>query len=127
MSEPTYKTFGLGTDGDLAVPIRLVTGSEATKQWLGNRFKSFLRDWFLDQRRGTPYREVVFVHNPNLQIIRGVFRQILERTPGISRVTRFDISLDRKTREVSIGPYEAILTGGQVFRSQPAEHIVKFP
>jgi hypothetical protein len=125
MSEPTYRTFALDDSGDLAVPIRIVTGKEATRQWLDNRFKSVLRDWFLDQSRGIPYREIVFVKNPNLQIVRSVFRQVLERTPGISKVTRFDVSLNK--RELQIGPFEAILTGGQIFRSQPPELIVRFP
>lgn len=127
MSEPTYTTFALDDSGDWEIPVRLLTGREATKQWLTNRFRSFLGDWFLDLRRGIPYREVVFVKDPNPQVIRGVFRQVLATTPGVLRVTRFDMSADFKTRELLIGPFEAVLTGDRIFRAQPHELIVRFP
>lgn len=127
MGEPTYKTLALDSDGDLAIPVRLSTGLEAARQLLVNRFNAVLRDWFLDLRRGIPYHEAVFIKNPNLSVIRGIFRQVLETTRGVSNVTRFDLTVDTKTRAVSIGPFEAIITDGQIFRAQPGELIVRFP
>ena len=127
MAAPTYTTFALDDSGDWAVPVRVISGMVAAKQRLENRFKSVLRDWFLDQRRGIPYREVVWVRNPSIPVIRGLFRRVLEQTPGVSRVTRFEISLDTRSRQVTIGPFEAIMTDGQIFRAQRDELIVGFP
>lgn len=125
MSEPTYKTFALDSSGDLDIPIRLLTGRNAFAQRVHGRFQAFLGNWFLDKRTGVPWRELILVRDPNLQIAGSVLRRVVEQTPGCLRVTRFDLQSDSRTRNLSV-QFEAIITGDFVFRSQPEEFILVF-
>ena len=126
MSEPEAATVAVDSTGDLAIPFALKTGRAAVAQRLDHRFKFFFGEWFLDQRQGVPYYQNILVKNPNLKVVRGIFRQVILKTPGIFSIKKFELTLDRKTREISID-FEAVMTGGEILRSQPQEFIVTYP
>ncbi len=59
------------------------------RQKLATRFQFFLGEWFLDLRQGIPYYRDVFIHRPNVDVIRSLFRRVILTTPGIVRLASF--------------------------------------
>ncbi len=101
--------------GDLAITnhqIVLVSAVTLTRQKLRSRFKFFLGEWFLDLRQGMPYYRDVFVKNPNIPVIRSLFRRCAIETPGVKSLRRFDLALDAVERELSFD-FEAICDGNE--------------
>ena len=69
--------------GDLAIEnghFVLARGVGYVRQKLSVRFKFFLGEWFLDLREGVPYYRDVFTWNPNLPVIRALFRRVAIKT-----------------------------------------------
>lgn len=93
---------------DVALPIRLVRGPDAVIQRVRQRFMFHLGEWFLDQRLGVPYRDEIFVKNPDVGLVTSIFRRVLVATPGISRVVSMVASLDTATRLLSCS-FQALL------------------
>jgi hypothetical protein len=87
--------------GDLALKNHspyFITGVDYTRQKLSARFKFFKKEWFLDQLEGVPYYEQVFVHSPDLDVIKSLFKRIILGCPGIVAVSNYSMTLDRATR-----------------------------
>ena len=89
--------------GDLALTLdrtqlAIIEGVQAVRQKLACRFRMFLGEWFLDQRQGVPYYRDVLVKNPNLGVIRSVFRKVILTTPGILGITKFALTFDKPNR-----------------------------
>lgn len=115
------------TTGDLALPIALNTGVEALRQRILARFRFFVGEWFLDLRQGLPYYEAILVRNPDLTLVTYVFRETLLTMPGVLSVPKLVLDFNRSTRTLTIDPLEIVLTGDQIFRSQPDEFIISLP
>jgi hypothetical protein len=126
MSEPLISTFACDSTGDWAVPVRIITGNEAVAQILRHKFQFFFKEWALDQRLGVPYYENILKKGPNLRVVRGIFRQVLLKTKGVSAIKTFELSVDSATRGLSLN-FEIVLSGGTIFRSQPDQFIITFP
>src|SRR5688572_17356184 len=102
--------------GDLALvngSYVVASGPEYIRQSIAARFKFFLGEWFRDQREGVPYYRDVFKKNPDLDVVRAIFRRILEETPGVIEVTRFDIVFNHAERSLAFN-FEARVTDGVV-------------
>lgn len=102
--------------GDLDIQnhrLVLLDGVAYIRQKLAARFKFFLGEWFLDQREGVPYYRDVFVKNPNLDLIRSLFRRLILGTPGVLSLPRFELVYDEANRRASFD-FEAVVTGGTV-------------
>lgn len=97
---------------DLELPPRLITGADMIAQRIGIRFKFWLGEWFLDTREGVPYIEQVLVANPDLSLIRALFRRVITSTPGVKRVESLDLSFDRAARTLVVGSFRATLIDG---------------
>ena len=101
--------------GDLAIvdhQLVLVSGVALVRQKLCSRFRFFLGEWFLDRRLGLPFYRDVFVKNPNIPLIRSLFRRVAIETPGVLSLRRFDVTFDFETRELSLH-FEAICDGDE--------------
>lgn len=91
----------LDADRDLAfVAGQLVTvqGADATAQRLGVKLRTWLGEWYLDQRVGVPYVRDWLVKNPNLRLITSQIREIAMADPGVKSINRMAIDLDRVAR-----------------------------
>lgn len=99
--------------GLLAIPLRLVFGSEAVAQRVRSRFRFFLGEWFLDTRQGIDYFRAVLVKNPSIPLITGMFREVLLTTPGVISVKAFSIQIDRPGRALT-ATFEAKLNDGSI-------------
>lgn len=97
-----------------------VDGDEYVRQKLSSRFKFFLGEWFLDRRLGIPYYQDVFVKNPDMLLVRSIFRQVVLGTPGIVSLPRFKALFDSATRKLSFD-IGAQLELGQLLVVEPSE------
>lgn len=119
-----YAELALDPDTwDLALPPRILRGEDAVIQRIRVRFKFFRSEWFLDTRQGIPYREQIFIKNPNPVVISFIFRRVLLSTPGVASVTSFTASLDSETRKLT-ATFEAKLVDGTVLRAVDEPFIV---
>jgi hypothetical protein len=102
--------------GDLAIEdghFVLARGVRYVRQKLSVRFKFFLGEWFLDLREGVPYYRDVFTWNPNLPVIRSLFRRIALTTPGVLSVPRFEIRFTPSDRMLRFD-FQAVCSGGDI-------------
>jgi hypothetical protein len=89
----------LTSTGDVAT----VTGRDAVVQHVRVRLRFFKGECFADLRLGFPWREEVLgKKNPNLERIRALVRRTIETTPGIREVNELSLSLDRRTRRLTV-------------------------
>lgn len=91
-------------------------GQEAHLQKALMLLKFVKGEWFLNVDEGVPYFTHVFVHNPNLRVIRQLFKQALLATPGSKSVKSLNLSLDRPSRGLTI-TFELVFDDGTVLSS----------
>lgn len=102
--------------GDLAIEGRhfvIARGIRYVRQKLSVRFKFFLGEWFLDLREGVPYYRDVFTWNPNLPVIRSLFRRIAIKTPGVLAVPRFATNFTPSDRTLRFD-FQAVCSNGDI-------------
>jgi hypothetical protein len=104
----------ISDEGDLV----LVGGVDYVRQKMLARFKFFLGEWFLDQREGIPYFKHVFTKNPDLRVIRSVFRQVALSVHGVSSLLKFDVVYTPSTRSLAIN-LQAVLDTGELLDVPP--------
>lgn len=85
-------------------------------QKLQNLFAFFLGEFFLDTRLGIPYRQFIFVKNPDLRIVKQIFRNVILSVPWIASVVGLKLALS-KARVLSYAfaaktQSGAVITGG---------------
>ena len=108
--------------GDLALRNHSpywISGPEYIRQKLSARFKFFKREWFLNQNEGVPYYEQVFIHNPDQDVIKSLFRRIIIKCPGITTLPRYAMTLDPATRRAAFA-FLAKCEGGE-FEVKPGD------
>lgn len=90
--------LALDADGDITLAGTLVEGLDAIKQHVRVRCLTIKGEWFLDADEGVPYREAVWVKNPDRVRIASAFRQVIEQTPGVRSVLQINVQVDGGTR-----------------------------
>ena len=109
--------------GDLALEngtLAFCSGAAFYRQKLAARFKFFLGEWFLDARQGIPYYQSVFVKNPDLDLIRSLFRKVILTTPGIKQIKTFSLSYDPAARSLAFA-FHALLVGDEAIIVRPQD------
>ena len=94
--------------------LNLATGEDAIEQQVRIRCLFFFEEWFLDLRQGIPYFRDVYIKNPNLDLVRSLFRTAILGTPRISAVPTIELELDKSTRALTIGFTATMDTGEQL-------------
>ena len=97
--------LALDGNGDLDLSdneAHLVDGDDAIVQHAQIRLRLFRGEWFLDTRVGMPYYEQILVKNPDLVVVRALFRRAILETPGIEEITAFDLQFDASTRRMRL-------------------------
>jgi len=94
--------------------LLIITGAAYVRQKIATRFKFFLGEWFLDQREGVPYFREIFVKNPDIDIVRAIFRRVLTSVVEVSTITRFDLAYDPVTRTLSFDFAVTLRTGEEL-------------
>jgi len=122
--------FQCGGDNDLTL-VRNARGKQTIQLWddddvaaadkLYHRLQYEEGTWFLDTRRGVPYRRIVLVKNPNLVAVRAMYLRVFASIPAIKRTESLSLAYDPIARELGvtfslIGQSGVKITGG---RGQP--------
>lgn len=98
-------TLAQGPDGDLLLTrggLSVVQDVDlAAAQLLTDRFKFWLGEWFLDPAEGVPYLSVVFVKNPNVDLIRSLFRKIILGVEPIKSVEELLVDYSAAARSLT--------------------------
>lgn len=95
----------LDLTGDLDVTngeVTLTSGIDSIIQDVAVRLKTFLGEWFLDQRVGIPYFQNILIKNPNLPVIQTIFQQAILETEGVLSITNFEFNFDTASRQLDI-------------------------
>ena len=92
---------------------QLVDGDDALIQHLLIRLRFFKGEWFLNPAIGVPYYDTIFLKNPDLVAVRGVFRLAILTTPGIASLNSLLTDLEESTRRLTV-TFTAIKDDGGV-------------
>lgn len=103
-----------------------IDGGELIRQRIASRFRFFLGEWFLDRRQGVPWFRDVFKKNPDLRVVRSVFRQVLATTPGVISISRFDLQVDTVERTLYFDFEVQGLNGPVVVAPEDRDFILTF-
>ena len=110
-------TLALTQSGDLDLSsgnIRVIDdAAECLALKIRQRYRMLLGEWFLDTRQGIPYLQLVLVKNPNLGVVQGVLRKVLEVTEGVKAIDEFDLQYDADARTAAF-TFKVTTTAGQV-------------
>lgn len=93
--------------------LPLVSGSEEYAQFLKQKLRTFLGEWFFDIRLGLPYSQQIFVKRLNVPTVEAIFRNEIITTPGVIELQEFDMTLDAATRTLTVS-FRALTTEGEV-------------
>jgi hypothetical protein len=61
-----------------------------------------LGEWFLDKRLGVPYFKHILIKNPDLGLVRSLYRRILQGVPTVASIERLVLTLDKGKRELTV-------------------------
>jgi len=77
--------------------IQFVTGAEYVVQRLRIRLDIQVGEWFLDLDEGLPYKDSIFVRNPNLIVIGAFLRTRISSMPEVESIDSFSLVFTRTT------------------------------
>jgi len=82
--------------------LSIVDGDDAIVQHLLIRLRMFKGEWFLDTRVGVPYYDSILIKNPDLVVIRSIFRNAILSTPGIANLDALTTAFDAASRKLTV-------------------------
>lgn len=106
--------------GDLALvdgDVSWISGLAHRRQQIATRFQFVLGEWFLDERLGLDYFGQIFVKDPNLDVVRSLFRNTLLKSDGVLTVPTFELVIDPETRSLGF-KFQAITDAGPLTISE---------
>lgn len=92
--------------GDLALRsgrrgLLLATAGDKIATNIVQRLKVFQGEWFLDLTDGVSYYRDFFKKSPSIPVMRSVFRERINGTPGVLETVSIDMNLDRPLRKLA--------------------------
>lgn len=103
-------------EGDIELTngkVVFISGAQHTRQKLASRFKFFLGEYFLDLRQGVPYYRDILVKNPDLNVIKSIFRKVILTTKGVESLTSYEMYFDEPNRRLTFS-FEAQASTGPI-------------
>ncbi len=91
--------------------------ADEVHQRLKTRFQFVRGEWFLDRRKGVPYKQVFWVKNPDTKVIRSLFSKLIRTTVGVASLDSLTLYLDNSTRTLLVD-FAATLSDGTKFLSR---------
>jgi len=92
-------------------------------QHMRARFELFFGEWFLDQRAGTKWKQIVFRKGASEAEIELEIRRVILETPHVTGIVpgTFELSIDRAARRLSVVSFIAQTEFGELCaRSEPS-------
>jgi len=93
------------TNGDLTVnnsDLVLVTGIDRVVQAIRIKLKFFYGEWFLDTTYGIKYQELIFIKNPNVNIVDDALKAAIVDDPDVLELIKFESDIDNQTRVLTV-------------------------
>ena len=97
----------------------VLTGPAFVRQKIAARLKFFLGEWFLNLREGVPYYRIVLVANPDLGLIRTLFRRVILSVEEVADLTKLVVHYDKPTRTIAVEFDAELVEGGVLLVRQP--------
>jgi len=97
--------IAVNEEGDIAVvdgALGIVTGIEEISQLLNQTLSSSQGDWFLDTDLGLPNFQTILQKSTTIAQIESIYLDAINSIPGILNIETFNLSLEPKTRVLSI-------------------------
>lgn len=97
--------FKSDANGDLLIEngdFVLVDGVDETVQFINQSLRFLQAEWFLDETKGFPYFDEVFVKNPNPVALDSLFKKYIIELPGVEELTAFSLEYDPSSRNLTI-------------------------
>jgi hypothetical protein len=91
--------------GDLALTKgrpSLVRGAACTAQLWAAHVTMFRGEWAFDRNRGIDYQHQVLEKGMRLSVLRSLFARASREVPGVEAVESVRVSLDPRTRELTV-------------------------
>lgn len=82
--------------------LMVIDNAERVAQMIIIQLRFWYGEWFLDTSDGVPYLERVLVKNPNLNHIRQIFREAIQKVPDVRKVNYVDLDFDEKERALTV-------------------------
>lgn len=82
--------------------IQTVDGAERVRQQLEFRLSLWRGEWFLDGEFGTPYRQNILGKYLTLNAAISAIRKQILSVEGVSSITNFDYTFDKRQRKLSV-------------------------
>jgi hypothetical protein len=94
----------LNSDNDIIIGrgASRVAGKEFTIQLVKNRLLTVLGEWKADTSLGLPWFSDIMVKAPDLSLVEGLILDCIKRTKHVLDVTSIDLSLNEKTRTLTV-------------------------
>jgi hypothetical protein len=103
----------------------VATDKDAIVGHIRVRLRFLQGECVFDQRLGFPYRQVVFVKSPNLDLIRSLLRETIEGTPGVEAVTDLKLTHDRRARTLAVSFRATTTVNGVIDSSEYAPFLLE--
>lgn len=108
--------LALSSDHDLDVgllgELSFIDGADRVAQQVKVTLLAFLGEWFLDTSFGVPYFESILVKSPDRASIEAILRARIRAVPGVQRVRRLDLQVERELRILRVA-FEADTDAGK--------------
>lgn len=99
----------------------LIDDAERVAQQIKITLLTMLGEWFLDTSHGIPYLERILVKNPNLQLIKSIFRDKISNIPDVKKVNKLNLVFDRVGRNLRVN-FEVESTYGLITRREMLQY-----
>ena len=103
-----------------------IPNPEAVMQEVRQKLHFFKGEWFLNLIEGVPYYEEVFKKNPNIDIMRTIFREVILGTNGIESIEVLDIVIG-SDRRAQVNFEGTMTDGGKLDSKDFPPLIVELP
>lgn len=91
------------TDSEIQdIAFEIVDGLESVRQRVILRLQFWFKSWFLDQRKGVPYREDILGHAFDESLARSVLIAQMLDVADVTAVRELELSVNGVTRVLSI-------------------------
>ncbi|WMD20911.1 hypothetical protein RAS12_00640 [Achromobacter seleniivolatilans] len=102
-------------DLDLLGRTTFVDGADRIAQQIKVTLLAFMGEWFLDTTFGVPYFDDILVKSPDRASIEAILRARIRAVPGVERVRRLDLEIERQLRVLRVS-FDADTTAGRLDR-----------
>lgn len=81
--------------------LQFVSGNQATRQRLEQKFRLWLGEWFLDVGAGFPWLQIIG-QRPRPEIVRSLVTNLVRNDPEVRAVSSVDVEFEGVGRKMTI-------------------------